>query len=304
MKRLLKLAGKLNNRVFAWCAVLMFFFSMLPIWYLGFYARPSGDDYGYSVLTHAAWLDTHSLSAVLKAAAETVVNFYNSWNGDWTSTFLFSLMPEVFVPYSFWIVPLLMTGVVIAATWVFTHEICVKVMKMPVEDCFIYTMLLLTAAYQFIPSTAIGMYWYVGTVHYMLPHAVGLLGLAWLSAFLRTGRRRWLFLLTLCGFFIGGSSYFTSLLLFMVLATVFVLMLGWGKKRKRVLLLAIPFFVCLICFIIQCKAPGNAVRGGEEIGFDASLAAYTILESLRRLKLLLTDFMLLTEKFILLKNLF
>lgn len=280
MKRLLKLAGKLNNRVFAWCAVLLLFFSMLPIWYLGFYARPSGDDYGYSALTHAAWLDTHSLSAVLKAAVETVVNFYNSWNGDWTSTFLFSLMPEVFVPYSFWIVPLFMTGVVIAATWVFTHEICVKVMKMPVEDCIIYTMLLLTAAYQFIPSTAIGMYWYVGTVHYMLPHAVGLLGLAWLSAFLRTGRRRWLFLLTLCGFFIGGSSYFTSLLLFMALAAV--LMLGWRKNWKRVLLLAIPFFVCLICFTIQCKAPGNAVRGGEEFGFDASLAAYTIVESLRR----------------------
>ena len=54
MKRLQKLAGKLNNKVFAWCAVLLFFLSMLPIWYLGFYARPSGDDYGYSALTHAA----------------------------------------------------------------------------------------------------------------------------------------------------------------------------------------------------------------------------------------------------------
>lgn len=280
MKRLQKLAGKLNNKVFAWCAVLLFFLSMLPIWYLAFYARPSGDDYGYSALTHAAWLDTHSLSAVLKAAVETVVNFYNSWNGDWTTTFLFSLMPEVFAPYSFWIVPFLMTGVVITATWVFMHEICVKVIKMPVEDCVIYTALLLTAAYQFIPSTAIGMYWYVGAVHYMLPHAVGLLGLAWLSAFFRTGRKRWLFLLTLCGFFIGGSSYFTSLLFFMVLFTVFVL--GWGKNRKRILFLCIPFFVCLICFIIQCKAPGNTVRGGEEFGFDVSLAVYTIVESLRR----------------------
>ena len=280
MKRLLKLAEKLNNKVFAWCAVLLFFLSMLPIWYLAFYARPSGDDYGYSALTHAVWMDTHSLPAVLKAAGETVANYYNSWNGDWTTTFLFSLMPEVFVPYSFWIVPFLMTGVVIAATWVFMHEICVNVMKMPIGDCIIYTALLLTVAYQFIPSTAIGMYWYVGAVHYMLPHAAGLLGLACLSAFLRNGRKSRLLLLTLCGFFIGGSSYFTSLLLFMVLAAVFVL--GWRKNRKRVMLLFIPFLVCLICFIIQCKAPGNSVRGGEEFGFDISLAAYTIVESLRR----------------------
>lgn len=48
------------------------------------------------------------------------------------------------------------------------------------------------------------------------------------------------------------------------------------------MLLFVPFLVCLICFIIQCKAPGNAVRGGEEFGFDISLAAYTIVESLRR----------------------
>lgn len=280
MKHLKGLAEKLNNKVFAWCAALLFFLSMIPIWYLAFYARPSGDDYGYSALTHAAWMDTHSLIEVFKAAAQTVVNNYNSWNGDWATTFLFSLMPEVFAPYSFWIVPFIMTGVVIAATWVFMHEICVKVMKMPTEDCVIYTSLLLVAAYQFIPSTAIGMYWYVGAVHYMLPHAVGLLGFAWLSVFLRTGRKSRLILLTLCGFFIGGSSYFTSLLFFMVLAAVHVL--GWKKNRKRVLFLLIPFLVCLICFIIQCKAPGNAVRGGEDFGFDASLAVYTIAESLRR----------------------
>lgn len=280
MKQLRKLAEKLNHKVFAWAAVLLFLVSMLPIWYLAFYARPSGDDYGYSVLTHAAWLDTHSLIEVLKAAVQTVVNNYNSWNGDWVTTFLFSLMPEVFMPYSFWIVPLIMTGTVIAAAWVFMHEICVKVLKMQMTDCVIYTALLLLTAYQFIPSTAIGMYWYVGSVHYMLPHAAGLLGIAWMSDFLRTGRNSRLILMTFCAFFIGGSSYFTSLLLFMVLAVVIVL--GWKKARKKILLLFVPFLVCLVCFVIQCKAPGNAVRGGENFGFDASLAVYTVVESLRR----------------------
>ncbi|HJA93723.1 MAG TPA: hypothetical protein H9717_11530 [Candidatus Eisenbergiella merdipullorum] len=280
MKHFKKILERLNNKVFACCAVLLFLFSMLPLWYLAFYARPSGDDYGYSALTHAAWLDTHSLIEVLKAAVTTVINNYNSWNGDWVTTFLFSLMPEVFAPYSFWIVPFIMTGAVIAATWVFMHEICVKIAKIPITDCIIYTSLLLLAGYQFIPSTAIGMYWYVGSVHYMLPHAVGLLGLAWLSDFMRTGRRSRVLLLTFSAFFVGGSSYFTSLLLFMVLVAVFVL--GWRKGRKKVMYLLIPFLVGMICFIIQCKAPGNAARGGENFGFNASLAVYTVLESLRR----------------------
>lgn len=280
MINLKKIVEKLNNKWFAICSVLVFFVSMLPLWYLAFYARPSGDDYGYSALTHAAWLDTHSIFEVLKAAVTTVRNNYNSWNGDWVTTFLFSLMPEVFVPYSFWIVPFIMTGVVIAATWIFMHEICVKTIKIPMADCIIYTSLLLVASYQFIPSTAIGMYWYVGAVHYMLPHAVGLLGLACLSDFIRTRRRSRGLLLTICTFFVGGSSYFTSLLLFLILVAVFVL--GWRKYRKRVLYLCIPFLVGMVCFIIQCKAPGNVARGGENFGFDVSLAIYTVWESLRR----------------------
>lgn len=280
MKQLQKLTQKLNNKMFAWCSVLLFFCSMLPIWYLAFYARPSGDDYGYSALTHTAWLDTHSLIEVLKAAVATSQNYYNSWNGDWVTTFLFSLMPEVFVPYSFWIVPFLMTGAVIAATWIFMHEICVKRIQMPVEDCVIYTSLLLIVSYQFIPSTAIGMYWYVGSVHYMLPHAVGLLGLAWLSDFMRTGRYSRIVGLTFSAFFVGGSSYFSSLLLFMILALVFVL--GWKTERKKVLWLLVPFLIGMICFIIQCVAPGNAVRGGSDFGFDFSVAVYTVMESLRR----------------------
>lgn len=280
MNQLGKLFHKLNNKVFAWCAALLFLGSMLPIWYLAFYARPSGDDYGYSALTHAAWLDTHSFIEVLKAAIQTVVNNYYLWNGDWATTFLFSLMPEVFVPYSFWIVPFIMTGFVIVSTLVFMHEICVKLVKLPMADCIIYTSLILLTAYQFIPSTAIGMYWYVGATHYMIPHAVGLLGIAWLSEYMRTKRQSRLFLLSLSIIFVGGSSYFTSLLMFMILLTVIVL--GWKKDCKKVLLLLIPFVLGLICFIIQCKAPGNAVRGGENFGFDASRLVYTIMESLHR----------------------
>ena len=55
-----------NKNVEAVIIILIFIVSMLPIWYLAGYARPSGDDYGYSVLTHAAWLETHSLIEVLK----------------------------------------------------------------------------------------------------------------------------------------------------------------------------------------------------------------------------------------------
>ncbi|SFH53392.1 hypothetical protein SAMN05216405_3997 [Lachnospiraceae bacterium NLAE-zl-G231] len=275
-----KILTRGNDKLLAVFSVLTFVISMIPIWYLAKYARPSGDDYGYSVLTHAAWLDTHSLIEVFKAATETVKNNYFGWNGDWFTTFLFSLMPEVFVPYSFWIVPYIMTGAVIIATLVFVYEIWVNIVKGALEGCLIFTSLILFASYQYIPSTAIGMYWYVGATHYMLPYALGLLGIVFIFRFIRTGRFRCLFGVSLCSFMVGGSSYFTSLLLFMVFFAVGVL--AWRKEPKRVTLLMVPFTICAIGFVIQCKAPGNTVRGGENFGFDFGVALYTILESLKR----------------------
>ncbi len=110
MKKIGTFLEHLSNRIIAYISMGTFLLSMIPIWYLAKYARPSGDDYDYSILTHAAWTSTHSLFAVGKAALETVEKFYAEWNGNWCTVFLFSFMPEVFVPWSFWIVPFFMTG--------------------------------------------------------------------------------------------------------------------------------------------------------------------------------------------------
>ena len=151
----------MDNKKIAVAAATLFVLSMLPIWYLARYARPSGDDYGYSYLTHAAWLDTHSLTAVFRAGVQTVKHYYNTWNGDWFTTFLFSLMPEVFVPWSFWIVPLVMTGVLIAATSRFLYEVCVKIFGMERADFVIFDSMFCSPVFSIFParqSVCIGMW--------------------------------------------------------------------------------------------------------------------------------------------------
>lgn len=147
----------IDNKMIAALSIFLFVLSMIPIWYLGHYARPSGDDYGYSVLTHTAWLETHSLIEVFRAGIATVKQFYNAWNGDWFTTFLFSLMPEVFAPYTFWTVTYMMTGILIICMTLFLYEICVRILKMPVRDFVIYDMIILFVSYQFMPSAKIGI---------------------------------------------------------------------------------------------------------------------------------------------------
>ena len=164
-----RLAKWLDTKKIAVTVFVTFIFTMLPIWYLAFYARPSGDDYGYSANSHIAWISTHSLWEVFKAGLEMTKSMLKGWNGDWFTVFLFTWMPEVFVPYSFWIVPLFMTAIVILSTCYFVNEMLVNRMGIKRYESLTAAFLLLIATYQFIPSTAIGMYWYVGSMHYMMP---------------------------------------------------------------------------------------------------------------------------------------
>ena len=271
------LLEKINTKVMALALSFVFIISMLPIWYLAFYARPSGDDYGYSMGTHQAWLRTHSLIEVFKAGIETTRNMCRVWNGDWFTVFLFTLMPEVFVPYSFWIVPLASTLAVCISTIYLVHEVTVNRLKFKWYESITIAVIILMSSYQFIPSTAIGMYWYVGTVHYMFPHVLALLLLAYLSKFERTGRIRYIVYSTIGLVMIGGSSYFSFFLVFFIYLPVVILRF---KKFKKVLLLGIPFMAGTVALFFQIMAPGNAARGGEDFGFSWQKIIRTILESL------------------------
>ena len=53
-------------------SIVLFVLSITPILYLAGYVHATGDDYGYGALTHAAWLESHSLIEVLKASFKTL----------------------------------------------------------------------------------------------------------------------------------------------------------------------------------------------------------------------------------------
>lgn len=256
---------------------ILFIISMLPIWYLAFYARPSGDDYGYSANSHRAWIATHSLIEVLKASAQTTNSMLQTWNGDWVTVFLFTLMPEVFIPYSFWVVPLFMTGIVILATIYFGNEILSVKLGMKWYESLMIVSIALFISYQFIPSTAIGMYWYVGAMHYMMPHAVALMLLGFLSKFSRTNKIKYVVYSVIGTVIIGGSSYFSTLVVFMI---YFMVMLLGVKKNKKILLMILPFITGSIALVAQIIMPGNAARGGNEFGFSFFRIMQTIIQSL------------------------
>lgn len=126
------------KKMFAVISVIAFLISLLPLLYMCRYVHASGDDYGYGAWTHSAWLDTHSLIDVLKAACETVKFYYKGWQGTWSSVFLFTLQPEVFSSNAYWIVPVIMIGLIILGTSLLAKYLIVNKLGFS-KSFFLYT---------------------------------------------------------------------------------------------------------------------------------------------------------------------
>lgn len=99
--------------------------TLLPIGYLSFINRATGDDYGYGLYTRLSWQSSHSLIALIQASFKTIRQYYYSWQGTWFDIFLFSLQPEVFSDKAYVITVFLMLFLWIGSTFLMFREILV-----------------------------------------------------------------------------------------------------------------------------------------------------------------------------------
>ena len=95
MKNLWMKIKREPQRWMFWAALLGFLASMVPVWALSFYTVPGCDDYTYGVKTHGAWKAAGTLTAVLRAALETTLEYWQEWQGTYSSIFLMTLSPGI-----------------------------------------------------------------------------------------------------------------------------------------------------------------------------------------------------------------
>ena len=253
-------------------AVLMslglFLVLLLPVLYLSFVNRASGDDYGYGTLTRAAWQGTHSLIPVFRAAWQTVRAYYGAWQGTWFSIFVFSLQPEVFHDGAYVIVGFLMLFLWIGSTFYLFHQILCRHLKFP-KWCYLFvTVCFLIISIEFVPSPKSSIFWFNGCAHYMLPFTMCQMAAAWLFKYGETYRKRYLFGSIVFMALLGGSNYQAALLV-LITACYVGISVFFLKKEKKILFLAVPVLVETVGLIVSMKAPGNKVRAGADFGFSA-----------------------------------
>ena len=277
---------RLYNKICDWFSVkkislltvLFFVLTLIPVVYLSFVNRASGDDYGYGTFTRAAWVSSHSLIEVFKAACYTIEHYYTGWQGTWFSIFVFSLQPEVFSEKAYVIVAFLMLLLWIGSTFLLFKEVFVEKLKLDKWSFLLITVLFLFISIQFIPSTKSSIFWFNGCAHYMLPFTMCQLLAFWLFRFCRAYKAGYLVGISVVMTFLGGSNYQAALFSLIVAVCVgiadFVL-----KKNKKIFLLGIPVILDLAGLLISMMAPGNKVRAGEDFGFSVGKAVGTVVSS-------------------------
>lgn len=253
---------RLNERTCALFWALVYVCSLIPIFVLAGYNFPCADDYGYSIYTRLAWLDTHNLFSVIAAACRKVARTWLTWQGTYSSVFLMALQPGIFgdgfyavtpwvilVPYSFAVLYLFRTvfeKLLGAEKWLAVSAACIY---------------LLTAVQTMVDKTQ-GIFWYNGSIHYMLPQTAlfALTGLVLrMAAEPESRMKRRLTAAVLLILYIGGGNLVTGLECGIWTAAC-VALAAVGKKRGLLKKYAILFGTWVLAFGINAGAPGNWVR--------------------------------------------
>ncbi len=238
MKKLWNKMKEQPDKWIFWILLIAFLGSMLPVWYLSRYIVPGCDDYTYGVRTHAAWLDTHSLWEVIKAAAATTVEYWHQWQGTYASIFLMTLSPGIGHEKWYFLTTFLMTGMlgvsICTLVWVVlkkyvcgalredTLRVGKKTSGMPVQrpagagfSIGICVIVLLFLSFQTMVAPADGLYWYNGALHYVFMESVLFFQMAALLSCRKArtkGVRGGLLVLTcLLAFVLGGANLISGL---------------------------------------------------------------------------------------------
>lgn len=222
------------------------FLAILPYCYLSFFANPSSDDFGF-----AAQAKNNDLLFLIKQT-------YLYWNGRYVSNIFIYLNPisfDNFIGYK--VVPFLMIVLFCLANFSCASQFFFGKSK---RTQLVISLALSLLFLHNMPIISEGIYWYTGSVIYVLGIIVLLFYVALLIKVIRENKKGVysilsVFLLLLaCGF----NEVLTLLIVFFLAVLLFIFYKNRFEGKKIILIqfLFSTLFVALVVF-----SPGNAIRG-------------------------------------------
>ena len=248
----------LSWRLLLWLLLAALLLALLPLLLLAPYDVPCADDFSYGAAARAAWRESRSLFAVLRAAGQVAAETYRTWQGSFSAIFLMALQPAVFGESLYALTPVLMLAALLIGLFCLCGSLFHRVFGLPRSFAACTAALLALFSTQLLPYPVESLYWYNGSVYYTFFFALSLTAFALAIPTVREGGAARIALLCLLCLVIGGGSYATALNVAVVLLSITLLeallkKAGWKR-------LIPPLAALLLSFGLSVAAPGNRVR--------------------------------------------
>ena len=260
--RIIDFVNQVSMKRMAVCSAILFAVSVIPLLLLGRYNVMCIDDYDYGCRIHDIWVATGSLPQVIRAAVAQMTELYMHQQGTYASCILMGLCPMNFRYEAAFVVPIVMIGMFALSTYVLGRHVLVRWLGSDKDQASFAMFLLLFMFYQVMEAPFEGIYWYNGSVHYIIMESVLFLVVTLVLGMIRgrRGKQEIVRCLFACagGIFVAGGNLVTGLqaaiLLFFLLVYTII------SQRDRIFYVLLPFVTFMSGFACNILAPGNTVK--------------------------------------------
>lgn len=234
--------------------------SLIPLLLLGKYNRPLADDFDYSVYTHeVVQTQDYNVIDLIKAALKTDMQYYQGWQGLYTSAFILAFQPGIFGEEYYALTTPIMMLIIFFCIYL-SHRLLMETCSIQNsrKKSTFFSIVFCTILIQGLPYAREGLYWFNGAMNYMPFAFLTILNIAIVLKNMYAKRNNGLVVISiLLSFIISGGNHVTAFANIMLLCVMTYL----GILRKKFSSL-FSLITASIGFMIVYFAPGTAVRQG------------------------------------------
>ena len=204
----------LNKKTLLIVLIIAFIASLLPLLYIVKFNYPYRDDFSFSADTYHTIRDTGSVFKAIGTSFAEVKEKYYSWQGTFSSIFLFTLAPNIWGARTYMLTTYIMLSAFILSTLYFSHSLIVRLLKQSIVNWLIISILIMLISIQFVPSPTQSFFWYNGSVYYLFFYCLELFLFGGIINYLVKQKPKiWLYAIACIplALFIGGGNFVTAL---------------------------------------------------------------------------------------------
>ena len=280
-EKIKKLNDKLSqsDKIGAVICLVVLVSALLPLYSFGRYTIPLADDYSMIMKTHTAWVETHSVWQVILAGLDTTKEFFFSWAGTFSGTFIQTILPGLGDYHTYYLASWILITFFVAATFYFCRVLLCDMLQAKTTVWIILSTLLTLYQIEYLPAIYDAFYWYVGAAAYTFSYLAKLVLVGILLSALQKNKKGKLWQLILFGIytvFCGGLDYGSTSMPLVILLFLMLIYVLWNKRHSAYIITAVVCYY--VSWIITVIAPGNFARQasvGEQNG-----VIYSIIQSL------------------------